>query len=458
MDFHNLSMKKRKLSQKEIDYILKDIPSLIPANLDDDLKSNFVGYIIDSFRHDLENIETYKSNIDLLKKQLEKYMQSSIIRPGESVGVICAQSIGERQTQLTLNSFHQSGMTVATVTTGVPRFLEVLNATKEPKTMMNSFFLRGETGNLNVGRKTIGNHLKYCCLKDLVERESIFLEKEDEPWYDSFEMFYSNEFRAYQSCISFKLKAETLFHYQIYPLQIKERLEEEFDDIFVVFSPLHYLQLDVFIDLSSIIEDMQEEYAIAHEAGQDLKEHVHVSIFIQEVLRPKLKNTFICGIDHIQNFYLTIVENRIKVDTEGCNMYDILCLPFVEQATVKTNHMWEVLEVVGIEGVRKFLLDELFQIVSSDGTYINPCHLLLLVDIMTFHGYIQSISRYGMKKDMNSILTKSSFEESLDHFSKASFFGEKEDIHSVSASIMCGKRSQIGTGKVGLAMDLRNLN
>ena len=271
-------------------------------------------------------------------------------------------------------------------------------------------------------------------------------------------MFYSNEFRAYQSCISFKLKAETLFHYQIYPLQIKERLEEEFDDIFVVFSPLHYLQLDVFIDLSSIIEDMQEEYAIAHEAGQDLKEHVHVSIFIQEVLRPKLKNTFICGIDHIQNFYLTIVENRIKVDTEGCNMYDILCLPFVEQATVKTNHMWEVLEVVGIEGVRKFLLDELFQIVSSDGTYINPCHLLLLVDIMTFHGYIQSISRYGMKKDMNSILTKSSFEESLDHFSKASFFGEKEDIHSVSASIMCGKRSQIGTGKVGLAMDLRNLN
>ena len=67
-------MKKRKLSQKEIDYILKDIPSLIPANLNDDLKSNFVGYIIDSFRHDLENIETYKSNIDLLKKQLEKYL------------------------------------------------------------------------------------------------------------------------------------------------------------------------------------------------------------------------------------------------------------------------------------------------------------------------------------------------------------------------------------------------
>ena len=39
---------------------------------------------------------------------MEDYIIQSIVPPGEMVGVLCAQSIGERQTQLTLNSFHQA--------------------------------------------------------------------------------------------------------------------------------------------------------------------------------------------------------------------------------------------------------------------------------------------------------------------------------------------------------------
>ena len=38
-------------------------------------------------------------------------------------------------------------------------------------------------------------------------------------------------------------------------------------------------------------------------------------------------------------------------------------------------------------------------VVSSDGTFINERHVMLLVDIMTFTGNIISISRYGMKKN-----------------------------------------------------------
>ena len=108
---------------------------------------------------------------------------------------------------------------------------------------------------------------------------------------------------------------------------------------------------------------------------------------------------------------------------------------------------------IGVEGVRKFLMEELKNIVSSDGTFINECHLMILVDLMTYNGMIQSVSRYGVKKDQNSVLTRSSFEESLEHFSKAAFFSEKENIESVSASIMCGKRSHIGTGITSLMVE-----
>ena len=446
-------MKKRKLKEKEIEFILENIPKFVRTTINHEAKQVFLDYLLNTYRKELESIETYKSLIPLLKENIEKHTKLAIIEPGESVGVLCAQSIGERQTQLTLNSFHQAGMSVATVTTGVPRFLEILNATKEPKATTNSFLLQEKFTKLDQCRKIIGNSLRYCQFKDIIESEQIYLEKEDEPWYDSFELFYSSDFRLHNTCISFKLKPEIIYEYHIYPHIIKDKLEEEYDDIFVVFSPIHFLQIDVFIDLSTVMQDMQEEYAIAHEAGQNLKEHIYVSIFLKEILKPKIKSTFICGIDKISNFHISIEKQSIRVDTEGCNFYEIVCLPYIDQSSLKTNHMWEVLNVAGIEGVRRFLLEELINIVSSDGTYINPCHLLLLVDIMTHHGYIQSISRYGIKKDSNSILTKSSFEESLDHFSRACFFGEKELINSVSASIMCGKRSQIGTGKIKLEMN-----
>jgi hypothetical protein len=85
-------------------------------------------------------------------------------------------------------------------------------------------------------------------------------------------------------------------------------------------------------------------------------------------------------------------------------------------------------------------------VVSSDGTYINVCHVMLLVDIMTFSGTISSVSRYGIKRAQAGPLAKASFEESLDNFLKAGVFGDVETTNGVSASIMCGKRSKIGTG------------
>jgi hypothetical protein len=108
--------------------------------------------------------------------------------------------------------------------------------------------------------------------------------------------------------------------------------------------------------------------------------------------------------------------------------------------------MWDIYESLGIEAARQFLIDEFMNVVSSDGTYINICHVMLLVDLMTFSGSISSISRYGIKRDQAGPLAKASFEESLDNFLKAGVFGDVESTKGVSASIMCGKRSKIGSG------------
>ncbi len=51
---------------------------------------------------------------------------ASLVNPGESVGVLAAQSIGEPSTQMTLNTFHLAGHGGANVTLGIPRLREII--------------------------------------------------------------------------------------------------------------------------------------------------------------------------------------------------------------------------------------------------------------------------------------------------------------------------------------------
>ncbi|GJN38816.1 hypothetical protein PR202_gb27892 [Eleusine coracana subsp. coracana] len=62
---------------------------------------------------------------ELMKLMNVKYL-SSLVDPGEAVGVVAAQSIGEPSTQMTLNTFHLAGSGGMNVTLGIPRLKEIL--------------------------------------------------------------------------------------------------------------------------------------------------------------------------------------------------------------------------------------------------------------------------------------------------------------------------------------------
>ena len=95
---------KRVLTDTEIQYILdflkpnKSIPIDSALSIITNQKLRLI--------KQLKNIQIYPELIDELKKQIEKNYRESLIQPGESVGIIAAQSIGERNTQNTLNTFN----------------------------------------------------------------------------------------------------------------------------------------------------------------------------------------------------------------------------------------------------------------------------------------------------------------------------------------------------------------
>lgn len=443
---------KRLLRQEEIADILQDLGDHVKL-FSKAIHCEVMSKHKEQLKKELEKIMVYPGVIPILKKEVHNNFYKSWVPPGENVGVLCAQSIGEKQTQSTLNSFHAAGIAVQMVLTGVPRFMEILNATKEPKVTSSKLYMANKKlSSPRVIREEIGSSLVHIRLQTIMSSHTIFLQqKMEEVWHHPFALMYGADFREYDHGIIMQLDKRLLFEHRLPIHKIREKIESTFHDVKVVFSPCHIGQLEIYVDVSDVEPPPENTPYVT--------EHNYIEIYLREVVLEKLLDIPLVGIQGISNYYIQkdATNNQWYIDTVGNNYMELLGNNSFEYSTIMSNNMWDIYHCFGIEATRQFLLEELTMLVSSDGSFINPCHVMLLADIMTRHGTIVSISRYGMKKETTSLLCRSSFEESVDNFLNAGFNSEKDGINGVSASIICGKRSNMGTGLCDLVMDLRKL-
>lgn len=483
----------RRLTEEEVEEIVKRVFEPLtcrPTTIPHEVQQSVLERQQITLRYLLRRQRVYPPIIPTLTQRLRSQFQQSLVAPGESLGVICAQSIGERQTQMTLNTFHAAGMTVDTVITGVPRFLELLNASKEPKLSSTKCFLRDTYDDVHQLKERISKQLIDVHMSNLYTTFEI-LEHRDEnyaSYYPTFLRFYDDDNdeqyrrrRRYMThpsrngyFVRYHLHREALYRYNISTYEIAERLYRKYEDIFCIFSPNHQATLDVFMDLEEIdiptttddvvvmpdtVGDEEDASTIVKKKRIDpeklkfLNEHNKHLVYIEEVFIPQIDGLSLFGIPNIQDYFIEKMDDEFVLHTKGNNFDRLLGCPFIDARRTVSNNMWNIYTRLGIEATRDFLIEEFSNIVSSDGTFINQCHVELLVDIMTFSGTIVSVSRYGMKNDQFGPLAKASFEESLDNFLKAGFFSEKEGTTDVSASIICGKRPNMGTGLCKLLLD-----
>ncbi|ORY24999.1 beta and beta-prime subunits of DNA dependent RNA-polymerase [Neocallimastix californiae] len=107
-------------------------PSKYDTSLSKYSPSRYIGSTSDAFYKKLTEYVERIRIISLLKRirmvmalMNLKYM-SAVIEPGESVGLLAAESIGEPSTQMTLNTFHFTSFGAKNVTLGIPRLLEII--------------------------------------------------------------------------------------------------------------------------------------------------------------------------------------------------------------------------------------------------------------------------------------------------------------------------------------------
>lgn len=344
------------------------------------------------------------------------------------------------------DTFHKAGMSEKTVTEGVPRFEELINATKNPKNVSCKVYFTEGTDSIQNLRKTIGKSIVEFTLGKLAQNIRIVNKPKLETWEKVFKILYNNKYTEYDYAICIDLNLKYMYEYKIDIEFIAEKIEDVYDDLYCVFSPIHKAKLYIYVK-TSVVEEFTEEQLLY--ITSENKQH----IYLEEVVIPTLEQLLICGIPGISFIFYMKDDDEWMIETEGSNFQMLLNHPKVDPTRTISNDIWDIYNVLGMQAVKNAFKNELMDIMSG----INPCHANLLVDMMTHSKNIASISRYTMRKQEVGPFGKASFEETLDNFLKAAVYGDIEPTQGVSASIICGKAPRMGTGLCDLYIDVKNL-
>merc|ERR1719440_2604295 len=134
-------------------------------------------------------------------------------------------------------------------------------------------------------------------------------------------------------------------------------------------------------------------------------------------------------------------------------MEEVMQIPEVDFARVQSNHIVEILKVLGIEATRAALLFHIRMVISFDGSYVNYRHLGTMCDIMANRGHLMAITRHGVNRTNLGPLMKCSFEETVEILMDAAIFNETDYCRAVSENVIMGQTAPIGTGVFDLYMD-----
>ncbi len=422
-------------------------------------QSEIIAYILStlSIKQIFLNHRLNKIQFDYVLTKIMEGFVGAIINPGEMVGIIASQSIGEVVTQMTLNTFHFSGISSKSqTTTGVPRLKELLNVTKNIRTPEHTVYLREPFSSKLEFAKVIQQNIQFTQLGDLVESSKILYDPnhEADTMFESYEYLKEHEKKCPTSpwYILLKIRRDVMYNKNLTMFQIYKKINEQHEDVFACLYTDDndedlYIKL-AFNDISSVLQN--DNFS---------------SLRIAE---KKLMNTVIQGIDGITNAFVHKQDKLRKTDlgeyvqnkevsefilyTEGTNFEKILCHPQVNPYKTITNNIHETLEVLGIEAARTILCAELENTINSTA-YVNMHHIYTLADIMTHSGELVSIDRHGVKKSDIGPLARASFEETVEQLMRSSVFAEHDKVRGVSANIMLGQVAPAGTGEFDIFLD-----
>lgn len=423
----------------------------------------------------------------LLETIVLKYKQA-IVHPGEMVGVIAGQSIGEPTTQLTLNTFHLSGVaSKSNVTRGVPRIEEILRLTKNPKHPSLTVYLNQIDEQDQDKANQYSNMLEHTKLVDVVKSVQICFDPNDkstnlmddsimlDEFYEFEEMVdecnsdgdNNNDTSKSKWIIRIEMDTETLLDKNITMDDIHFAITNSHgDDISCVYSDYNSDNLVFRIRLNEkILKGKKPLNGIADTLDQS--DDIYMLRIFQDNL---LNNIVLRGVNGVTNVLPRKLQNSVIkedskyihkdiwiMDTTGSNLMEVLALDFIDSNRTFGNDIKEAFNVLGIEAAKQIIYNEFVEVMEFSGVYINYHHLSLLCDRMASTENMVSIFRSGILNDDIGPISKSTFEVHTEVLLNASRHADFDHMRGVSANVMMGQMGVFGTGCFQVVLDMEQM-
>ncbi len=424
-----------------------------------------------------------KKSIELVLTIINNAYKKAIVAPGEMVGMIAAQSIGEPTTQLTLNTFHFAGVaSKSNVTRGVPRIEEILSLSENPKNPSCTIYLNElDRFDQNKAKEYI-NNLEYTHLRNLVETCEIYFDPDDSSSLVPEDKDIVNEYNEFEKLLDecssnyddTKEKSKWIIRFTMNKIEMLDKnitmedihfaLTNANSNIICMYNDYNSDNLVFRIRLTkSTLSNKKKKNKLLSDSLDQSDE-----IYLLKNLQDELLNSLVLrGIKNIKKVILRKITDNVEeidmkyikkeewvLDTVGTNLLEILSLDFIDTSRTTSNDIIEIYKVLGIEAARQAIFDEFSEVIEFDSTYINYHHLTMLCDRMTCNNKMISIFRHGINNDDIGPIAKASFEETPEMFLRAAKHGELDMMKGVSSNIMCGQQGYFGTNCFKVLSDI----
>lgn len=409
-----------KLFLELIDFI--ELRPTVP----EEIEINIVNKHKDILRKQLIGKKIKLKAIPILKSILcSKYYQS-LVQPGEAVGIVCGQSVGEKTTQSSLNNFHSAGLDTGS-TSQIDNLHNIINASKikkkeNKKLKTMKLYLKEKPTSLEDLKLKTSHYLEAIKFSDLLICEDI---KTCDYIPEDYFLFYNfdKDYIEKKTIVKVCLKLEIIYNYKISIDDLKKSLKN-YDFYILPFSLLE--ENSTFVEAYFLIDVPFFEFY----------KNVKIEIIV--------------GLEEIKSHIFTKdnFTNEWYIECLCSNMNLLSLYEIYDLNRVVSDSINDINSYFGILVTKELILQKCKEIITG----IDDSHFKILSMRMTKNGVVEPLTRYTMRST-NSPLTKASFEESFETLIKACKFNEKEIFNSVSSSIICGKKPRIGTYQCEVLID-----
>lgn len=341
---------------------------------------------------------------------VSEYLRN-LVEPGEAVGMVAAQSIGEPSTQMTLRTFHFAGVRELNVTLGLPRLIEIVDARKTVSTPIMEVYLDGDYAKSREKALQVARELELTTVENVASAITI-------------------DYVDYSIII--ELDPEMLENRGVEPRDVIKALNK-------------------VKGKKGSIE--HEGYTIVFRTGLD-------DIAKLRRVYDRIKTLRVKGVKGVRRAVVRYDEKlgEYKIVTEGSNLVAALSIEGVDHRRTVSNNIYEIAEVLGIEAARTMIVREMRKVLEEQGLDVDIRHILLVADAMTFNGRVRQVGRHGVAGEKPSVLARAAFEVTVKHLIDSAVRGEVDELRGVIENVIVGSRVvPLGTGIVKLLIHYPSL-